>query len=170
MSWVGCTDLTEDEIVEIQKEKKDKENFAVAWLHWPTDSYQAALSVEPYNSQRAIFIAQTWIEDPYVLAHRAKLLTDVSQLLPTKVQIAYRAMEIAHDKFASADQKLKALRLITDMQGWTGPGVHTQVVTNNQIGSVNRVMEVPMLMDQNQWEAMAVEQQEALTTTYAYVD
>lgn len=170
MSWKGSSDLTELDLAEIQREKREKEAFAVASLHWPADAYQAALSVEPYNSQRCTFIAQFWPEDPYVLAHRAKLLTDVSQLLPTKVQIAYKAMEIVHDRFASADQKLKALRLVTDMQGWTGPGVHTQVVTNNQIGTANRVMEVPIAMDQNQWEALALKQQEALTTTYAYVD
>ena len=170
MSWKGSLDLTELDLLEIQKEKREKEAFAVAWLHWPTDSYQAALSIEPYDSERAIFIAQAWIVDPYVLAHRAKLLTDISQLLPTKVQVAHKAMEIVHDKFSSADQKLKALRLVSDMQGWTGPGVHTQVVTNNQIGTVNRVMEVPASMNQNEWEAIAVKQQEALTTTYAHVD
>jgi hypothetical protein len=168
--WQGSEQYTEIDLQEMEKEKRDKEAFAVALIHWPKDPLKAALSVEPHNSGRAVWLAHAWIADPYVVSHQAKLLTDVSQLLPTKVQLTHEAMKVVHDEYATWDVKLKALRFCSDIQGWTGPGSNSQSVTNAQVGSTNKVMHVPMTVDKNTWEAIAEKQQGTLTTSYQYVE
>lgn len=167
--WIGAKDLSERELEQIRQDHVDKEAFAVALIHWPRDPLQAALTVEPYNSHRALYIAQFWPDDLYVKAHLAKLLTSVDQLLPSKVQLVFKAMKIADDLHASPETKLKALRLITDMQQFTGPA-SGQALTSNQIGVALRVLEVPLAPSTDEWEKVATGQQDLLTTSYRVDD
>lgn len=169
--WVGCDGLSQQELEYIQIEKQRKEAFAVALLHNPTDPLNAARAVEPYDSHRAFEISIKWPNDPYVQAHQSKLLTDVTQLLPSKVQLSHIAMKIAQDPYSSADSKLKAVRYVSDLQGWTGnsASIHASISASNTVSSTNRVMEVPFTVTLDAWEEGAIKQQEILTTTYSRV-
>lgn len=166
--WIGLSDLTEHDLVELEKQNKEKEAFAIALIHYPSDALQAALAVSPYNSDKALWIAQFWVNDPYVQAHKAKLLIDSSQLLPTKARLAAIAMKIADDTYAAPKDRLAAVRLCSDLQGWTGAGSKDIEINKNQ-SVTNKVMEIPMASSFQTWEAIAEKQQSSLTTTYSVV-
>lgn len=167
--WVGASDLSEEQLRAIQEETRLKEAFAVAYLHWPNDPLEAARTIEPYNNNRAMWIAQEWVNDPYVKAHQKRLVTDMNSLLPTRERLVLEAMKVVNDPYASHSDKHKSIKLCAEIQGFVGTGSNNGVVVNTGASVTNKVMEVPMTLPADQWETFAEKQQKDLTTEYAVV-
>lgn len=168
--WVGASDMNEEQLKEMQEELRQKEAFAVAYMHWPNDPVEAARTIEPYNMNRAAWLAQMWANDPYVKAYQQRLVTDMNSLLPTRARLVMEAMKVVNDPYASAADKHKSLKFCAEIQGFIGQGVNIGVAVNTAASTTNKVMEVPMTQDVDSWETMAERQQATITSTYTVVD
>lgn len=108
-----------------------KDAFAAAWLRNGDDIFKAALEVFGFaQAGKALEYADKWALDPYILEKKKSLLADDGEdaYLPTKGQIARKILD-AHDKAPMTDDKIKALRLYSELMGFiTKDGVNGKLV------------------------------------------
>ena len=162
--WVGQLSLNDEELEQARQEIMYKQQFALAWIKSPNNPALAAASVFPLNPHKAAWVAVYWINDPYVLAVKAQHLVTPDASMPSKFAIVAKALEIADNSYASNAEKLKALTLIAQIQGWASSGNSQPAEVAHQQNEVQKVLEVPLRSDMNVWEAIAVGHQDKLTT------
>lgn len=116
--------------------------IALAKLKKPFD---AGLDVFPNDTGQALWASVNWAHDPLVLASRDIYLDTVgiSNNLLSKEQLAAKLLAFAEEKDVSgrfyiceAKDRLAALKLYSEVQGFTGPKVNVDLssnFTNNEL-------------------------------------
>ena len=107
-------------IVTADEQLAQKELFAIAWLQNPTDPFKAALSVFPGEVGVAISIANTWVNDPVVLAKKAEVVDELGDenFLPNKSDLARAVWDLAASDRAATEDKIKAYKLYGEIRGF----------------------------------------------------
>ena len=135
-----------------------KKQFALALLKTPDDPFEAGIAVFGNNTGEALRVSRRWLDDPDVLRFKEEALKLVGEasFLPTKTQLAREAYKLAIDIKLHADDRIKAMRLYADINGYiekNGP------VINNNILTTNKVMLVRDTGTTEEWEnKMALQQ------------
>jgi len=137
-----------------------KREFAVALLKDTTDPWQAARSVWPHDTGRAVWCYHHWKNDPDVLAYVAAVHGAEGRIaeLPTSHEYMLYLWKCAHDA-PDEDTRIKYLRLYAETAGELkrpqGADVEVSVTQN-------RVMIVNNLGTDEEWEEKAKLQQQQL--------
>lgn len=138
-----------------------KAAFALQLLLTHGNAQAAAHVVSPRNIGYALFIAEYWRDDLYVLDCKRKLVEEHGEafFLPSKYDIAHKIAKAA-DQALHSDEKLKALKLYAELMGFISkPEISVQSTTNIQ---QNRVMVLRDHGTDAEWEQQVVAQQRKL--------
>lgn len=149
-----------DELVE-------KRAFAELLLQMPHEPFKAALQLYPENTNRALWIANTWPSDglvqaemarlrelhgPYVgLADKPKLLRAIWERMTSQRLPDGRMVSCTADEFA------KLAKLYAEVMGYIEKPTTTAVNV-----TVPRAIEVPVHQTNESWEQAAARQQREL--------
>lgn len=152
-------------------EQKLKKAFAYEWLKRPHNPFLAAQECTLNEMSVALEIATNWIYDIEVREYKRQLLEEHGEehFLPSKATLLHGIYHRA-ETCEFNDDYVKLMRLGADMRGHIEKGAG--VVVNNNSLTVNKVMQVPVLMNNGQtatidaWESALMAQQEKLTEIY----
>lgn len=142
-------------IPNVNEQLRLKRLFAENMLRNP-DPF-AAVRDMGLTPESIVLVAQTWPNDPEVLAIQKDLLDEHGSraFLPSREQIAREIHAKAKLVNKPGDYE-KLMRLYSDMMGFIEkPGV----TVNNNTQQIVNVMKVPMAGNPEEWEARAVAQQ-----------
>lgn len=142
-----------------EETKTLKQQYALALLKTPNNSYAAARTIEAHPG-KASWIAHNWTYDQEVLDIQSRAQQDfgTAAVLPSKDEFAVILLQDAQ-KITDDETRLKYYKLFADVRGYiTKEGSN---VTNNNL-TVNKVMAYPITGDVDAWERHAVSQQEHL--------
>lgn len=146
-----------------------KKLFAEALLKNPGDPFKVALSVIP-DTGEALRAAQEWPADFEVIAFQKELTAErggEGAFLPTDVEAARLAFDIASGAKSASQEQINALELYGKIRGFIQkPGVS---LTQNNV-TVNKVMVVRDHGPPDEWEAKARRQQEVLIAEATVVE
>lgn len=99
-----------------------KEKFAAELLRNPSQPFEAAVIVfGADNVSACAYTATEWPTDAKIIELQQRLLKDdkaSGELVPTKNAALLRIWEWTEKKELDIETKLKAMKLIADMQGW----------------------------------------------------
>lgn len=145
-----------------------KKAFAYEWLKRPHNPFLAALECTFNEMSVALEIASKWIYDIEVREYKKLLVQEHGEehFLPSKTSLLHDIYHRANGCEYN-DDYVKMMRLAADMRGHIEKS--NNVVVNNNSVTVNKVMQVPVLMTNGQtanidaWEAALISQQERLT-------
>lgn len=139
-------------------EEEAKLLFASYLLKNPNDPFKAALMLCPNDTQRALWVANFWVNDKDVLAEQKRIL-DESGVSEDELYIETKLKEII-ENCPFADDKIKALEKLMDLKGLSKKPV---AVNNTNIAIVQpKAIEVPVYASLESWEAEASTQQTEL--------
>lgn len=136
-------------------EKALKRLFASAWLRMPDNPFAAAREVDAENPGKQYYMSTHWINDPYVLAEKEKLVAHFGAVarVPTKEELA---LEIYNRDCKDDGQRLQYLKFFAQLMGYTEEeGAGKSININNMVGV--RVMPVPVAASDDEWEKRARE-------------
>lgn len=138
-----------------------KTRFASELLKTPDNPYRAASVIFPDDKSKALSAARLWPNDIVVQKATTKLLDELGEMnfLPSKADAARIAMGIAQDEKQEVDDRLKALRLYSDIRGFIDK---QGTVINNNVLTSNKVMLVRDTGSNEDWEQKTIEQQARL--------
>jgi hypothetical protein len=142
-------------------ELEKKKRFAVEHLKTPQEAFRIASSLFGDDVGRALDVATRWPSDPDVLRFKEEAVQEVGDLhfLPTKADAARLAWDLANTNNLLVEDRLKALRLYSDIRGF----IEKQGTTiNNNVLNSNKVMLVTDHGDTSDWEAKLAQQQQTL--------
>lgn len=140
-----------------------KRKFALELLKTPTNAFMAAKAVFPENSGQALYVSTLWVTDADVLRFQEEAREDLGDghFLPKKADLAREAWLLATTNTIAVDDRLKAMRLYADIQGY----IEKQgTVVNNNILTNNKVMVVKSYETDEEWANKLSEQQTKLIT------
>lgn len=140
-----------------------KERFAELSLR-ESDAFKVALVLFPNDTGRALRIANEWPNDPQVQTLRASFVDaeedGETAFLPTKADAARLAWNIARDADKMTEDRLKALKLYSEIRGFIEK---PQVTVNNNTQNVAmRVLVVKDHGSNDDWERTLRQQQKRL--------
>jgi hypothetical protein len=137
-----------------------KRLFAQELAKDPTEPWAAARVVWPFHTKYAVYVYQTWPQDPEVMAYVEAVHNALGPqvMLPTDEEYAAHLWKLAKQA-VDEDIRLKYLRLYAEARGHLKRpvGDDSGVVVNQ-----NRVMIVTSLGSDQQWADQALDQQRAL--------
>lgn len=139
---------------------EEKTAFAAQLLKTPTEPFKAALLVFPFDTGRALRIANEWPNDPDVLAAIAQLNEDYGELafLPTKADVCREIWSTALQERIPVEDKTKLLKLYAEVRGFVEkPNQSVNVNVND-----NKVMVIRDQGTNEEWENKAAKQQAGL--------
>jgi len=123
------------------------------------DPAKAAFATTP-DTSLALQIAYHWPKDSVVVAEQQKLVQSgpsARELLPSKETQARDIYNIATSDRVSAEDRLKAHRLYAEVMG------HIERPTDKPTGVlVQNVMVVPVASNMDDWQKLAMKQQDKL--------
>lgn len=136
-----------------------KDAFAAALLRSPDDPFAAALQVFGNDTRTAMFVAQEWVRDLYVLQKQAELLEAFGEdeFLPSKATLARDLFALARSTKDTKD-KVAAYKLFAEVRGM----IEKQTAIANVTVNNNRVMVVKDHGSDDDWERVARSQQAKL--------
>lgn len=137
-----------------------KQLFAEKLLQNPGDPFSIALRLFS-DTGEALRVANEWPADLEVIEYQQYLLEThgKSAFLPDQDDTARLAHDMATGKVVTSQERIAALKLYSDIRGWTGK----QIVNNNNTAvQVNRVMVVKEAASDADWEEKARHQQARL--------
>lgn len=148
--------------VELNDEQKLKQQFARELLKTPTEGFKIASRMFDGDAGRALVVSNRWPHDPEVLGFMAAAIEDMGDMhfLPTKAETARAAWELSQDLKLPIDERLKALRLFSDIRGFIERQGGITVNQNNI--TQNKVMLVKDHGSNAEWEHAAASQQSRL--------
>ncbi len=143
-------------------EQKLKQQFARELLKTPTEAFKVASRLFGDDTGRALTISHRWPHDPEVLGFMQAAIEDMGDMhfLPTKAEAARAAWEMSQDPRLPADERLKAMRLYSDIRGYIERQGGITVNQNNI--TQNKVMLVRDHGSNADWEIAATAQQTRL--------
>ena len=149
-----------------RNESEEKAAYAALLLK-ERDPFKAALQLFPDNTNRALWVANHWPNDDEVKAEQTRLsneegdsfllskrefLQDIEQRMRGTVYPNGAVIPPTPEEYA------KLAKLYADVRGFIEkPQTNVNVTTN-----VNRVVEMPVFANENEWEAEAARQQREL--------
>ncbi len=122
-----------------------KKLFAVEWAKNPTNPFEAALVIFKVDTGKALWVSKYWLTDPIVIAAKDVYLENLNLDKPLldKNQLAAKVLQLAEEKtqdgtryIHAAEDRLKALKLYSDIVGYTGKvdiDASTKIFKDNQI-------------------------------------
>lgn len=147
-------------------ESEEKAAYAALLLK-ERDPFKAALQLFPDNTNRALWVANHWPNDDEIKAEQTRLsneegdsfllskrefLQDIEQRMRGTVYPNGTVIPPTPEEYA------KLAKLYADVRGFIEkPQTNVNVTTN-----VNRVVEMPVFANENEWEAEAARQQREL--------
>lgn len=149
------------------KESEEKAAYAALLLK-ERDPFKAALSLFPNNTNRALWVANHWPNDAEVKAEQKRLTDEGGDMafLPGKGDLARDIWQRMQGTALpngvtippTPEEYAKLAKLYADVRGFIEkPQTNVNVTTN-----VNRVVEMPVFANENEWEAEAARQQREL--------
>ena len=148
------------------KESEEKAAYAALLLK-ERDPFKAALSLFPNNTNRALWVANHWPNDAEVKAEQSRLSEEEgdSFLLSKReflqdIEARMKGTTLPNGVTVppTPDEYSKLAKLYADVRGFIEkPQTNVNVTTN-----VNRVVEMPVFANENEWEAEAARQQREL--------
>lgn len=148
------------------KEHEEKAAYAALLLK-ERDPFKAALQLFPDNTNRALWVANHWPNDPEVRAEQDRInnenpdsallskrefLQDIEQRMKGTTLTSGVTIPPTPEEYA------KLAKLYADVRGFIEkPQTNVNVTTN-----IQRVVEVPVFQDESAWEAAAARQQREL--------
>jgi hypothetical protein len=139
-----------------------KEQFAELSLREP-DAFKVALVIYPNDTGRALRVANEWPNDPQVKTFRQSFVDaeedGETAFLPSKADAARLAWNIARDADKFTEDRLKALKLYSEIRGFIEK--QAVAVTQNNI-TQNRVLIVRDHGTNDEWEKALRSQQKRL--------
>lgn len=142
-----------------EEAKKLKQQYALALLKTPNDTYAAARTIEAHPG-KASWITINWTYDEEVLAIQGQAQKEFgpSAVLPSQDEFAVILLKDAQS-IKDDETRLKYYKLFADVRGYiTKEGSN---VTNNNL-TVNKVMAYPITGNVDAWEKHAIAQQDNL--------
>lgn len=139
------------------KESEEKAAYAALLLK-ERDTFKAALSLFPNNTNRALWVANHWPNDAEVKAEQKRLTDEGGDMafLPGKGDLARDIWQRMQG--TTPEEYAKLAKLYADVRGFIEkPQTNVNVTTN-----VNRVVEMPVFANESEWEAEAARQQREL--------
>lgn len=110
-----------------------KTAFAVELLKTPTDPFKAALAVCGVDTGKALFVANKWPSDAFVLSEISRLKEEEGELafLPTKADLARSLWERAHSETRRTTNEdfVKLTRLYAEIMDFV-PKVQKEIDPN----------------------------------------
>lgn len=141
-----------------ETERKLKLAFAAARLRHPHNPFAAASEIEPTHAVgRANWIANNWLDDPFVLAAMAERVGELGPAkagLPSKDELALKIYQEA-EKVTDKSTKLAYFRAVADVLGYIPRGGGTNVNVQTNIVNAPKVQRVPVFATDADWEAKA---------------
>lgn len=149
-------------------EDEEKAAFAIGLLKQPNEPFKVALSIFPDNTNRALWVAHHWPNDPAVKAEQKRVADDdnAGDFLPSKGDLAraiWQKMEGSTNSEGRVivpimEDYVKLAKLYAEVRGFiekpgTGPAVNV---------IIPRAIEVPTHGTNDEWEAAAERQQREL--------
>lgn len=147
--------------VDLSDEQKRKQQFARELLKSPQEGFKIAVRIFGDDTGRALEASHRWPHDPEVIGFMNMALEELGDLhfLPSKADAARAAWEISQDPRLAVDDRLKGLRLYSDIRGF----IEKQgTVINNNVLTQNKVMMVRDHGTNEEWENAAAAQQAKL--------
>lgn len=142
----------------IMVDDKLKPEYAAFLVQQP-DPFIAAQMLIPTNIGVAAWVAGNWATDPEVLAERDRIKKEIGEtLLPDKTQLAELVWEIATQKYAMTEDRIKAAKLYAEIRGFITKAA--PVAINNNMSS--KVIYQKDHGTDEQWESEAEKQQREL--------
>lgn len=148
-------------------ESKEKAAYASLLLK-ERDPFKAALSLFPNNTNRALWVANHWPNDPEVIEAKTALMQEGGDMgfLPDKAELArdiWNRMQGAVTADGrtippTADDYAKLAKLYADVRGFIEKPQNNQNVTV----VVPKAIEVPTHGTNDEWELAAAKQQQEL--------
>jgi len=155
----------------------EKQQYALALLRHPDDPYKAALEVVGGDLARGLVMSREWPGDAEVVEYMsaelaaptsyATVLTKVhtvgfDALAPSekKTYIKQQLVQQAETRANMGKDAIAALKLLAEMEGFTGAGT---TINNNTLVDQRKVMIVKDHGTDAEWEAKLIAQQAALT-------
>lgn len=137
-----------------------KRLFAELLLKNPSNPFEVALKVLS-DTGEALRAANEWPADLFVIDYQKQLIKKHGDMafLPNEVESARLADDMARGKVRATTEQIAALKLYTELRGWTGKAA---TINNNNVVQVNRVMVVKDHGTDDEWEAKAIRQQARL--------
>lgn len=133
-----------------------KKLFAAAWLRMPDNAFAAARGVDPENPGKQYYISVNWINDPFVIAEKEKLVAHFGPVarVPSKEELA---LEIYKRECKDDSMRLQYLKFFAQLMGYTEDtdGTNPKININNMVGV--RIMPVPVAASDEEWEKRAKE-------------
>lgn len=140
-----------------------KIQFAQHLHREPQNPFGAGQSVFPNDIGSACKCALEWPKDQTVLDEIERLNAEVpDEQIPTKVNAALVAWELANNRFIEAKDRILALRLFSEIANY----MPDKTVNKNlkvDDNACKNVMLVPIRGDNEDWEKELLEQQARLT-------
>lgn len=138
-----------------------KERFAELTLR--NEPFAAALVLFPDDTGRALRVANEWPQDEQVKTLRQSFIDaeddGETAFLPTKAEAARLAWNIARDADKMTEDRLKAIKLYSEIRGFIE---RPQVAVTNTVNQVNRVLIVKDHGSDDEWETQLRKQQKRL--------
>lgn len=140
---------------------QQKQMYAIGLLR-TGDPFKAALVVFPNDPAKAV-AAKEWVNDPYVIEERERLIAEHGEefFLPNEIEFA-RTVWALHEKAPHHDDKIKYLELYAKTRGFTkkesGPSINVAIAP--------KVMLLAQHVEQqsdDEWEVTLRNQQRTLT-------
>lgn len=138
-----------------------KRQFAANLYGEPGNPFQAALKMFPDDVGTAAQHAVEWVNDPEVLAEIERLKNDPSENpLPTKIEAAQAAWDLANNIFLKGKERVDALRLFAEIAGHMPDKTINKNIKSEV--SANKVMLVKDHGEDSDWEKKLEENQKRL--------
>jgi hypothetical protein len=126
------------------------------------DAFKAALLIFGNDTQKALRVSYEWPGDPEVIAETERLTNEgAAELLLSKEQTAFEALQMARDTGLEGKDRIKALELYASIMDYLPKREGTKIQVNNN--KVQRsVFVVPHCGTETEWEKALIEQQRRL--------
>lgn len=154
-------------MTEENKESQEKATYAGLLLK-ERDPFKAALALFPNNTNRALWVANHWPNDPEVIEAKAALVQEGGNMsfLPDKAELARDIWERMQGTTTAdgrtipptPDDYAKLAKLYADVRGFIEKPQNNQNVTV----VVPKAIEVPTHGSNEDWEQAAAKQQQDL--------
>jgi hypothetical protein len=119
-------------------ETEFKKAFAAELLKSPGDPFKAGLAVFPSNTNKALCVANYWVQDPAVKSEMERLKTEQGELafLPTKADLARKLWEYgAAENIRASKEQISALIAFGEVCGYIAKGTSLKVDAKASGGS-----------------------------------
>lgn len=131
----------------------------------PQEIFKVATEFRPDHMGEALRIAQTWPQDPDVIAERIRLTNEgfgVDEKEKIKKECIDLLLAIARDKTKWPEDRIKAIKELGSISGIVQDNKTNINVNNTTNVTQNRVMVVNNHGNDDEWEAQLMQQQEKL--------